>query len=141
MRVSRKNMDIIFIFLYFIPGSSDGETPNAANASATSRSSYCINTYYISQFHVFCSVKNYSKICHIFGIEEIQILVFFPFELLFYFRFVFIVDNAMVSVKSEVAQNDKCKENIGSKNTTYFLKDILFPGFFHRANLMKLLGV
>lgn len=66
---------------------------------------------------------------------------FFPFELLFYFRFVFIVDNAMVSVKSEVAQNDKCKENIGSKNTTYFLKDILFPGFFHRANLMKLLGV
>ena len=47
----------------------------------------------------------------------------------------------MVSVKSEVAQNDKCKENIGSKNTTYFFKDILFPGSFHRANLMKLLGV
>ena len=133
----------MFIFLYFIPGSSDGETPNAANASATSRSSYCINTYYVSQFHVFCSVKNYSKIWHIFGIEEIQILVFFlfPFELLFYFRFVFIVDNTMVSVKSKVARNDKCKENIGSKNTTYFFKDMLFPGFFHRANLMKLLGV
>ena len=48
----------------------------------------------------------------------------------------------MVSVKSEVINvNDKCKENIGSKNTTYFFKDMLFPGFFHRANLMKLLGV
>ena len=36
----------------------------------------------------------------------------------------------MVSVKSEVAQNDKCKENIGSKNTTYFFKKYFVSWIF-----------